>query len=533
MKQNLKRLSKIISAAAIFLIMLLSGWFGYQNKGGTVPIDAVSSEGEQSAFDLRANEESDGAINEISTSDLSSSETSTPEGTVSSDTEAQTNIPLSTEETVTVKIVKINKTTNVRAEDSDTSRLVATLNSGAEVEYISESKKRYKIQYAGSKTGWIIKACGDIAEKKVVVKHIPVFTSGDPISMKGTKEGDDIAAILKNYTTTGASVAIIKNGTVAYTFEYGYANKQKKLKVNENTKFRIASITKVFTSMLAMSEVDDEKLDLDGNLTDIMGYRFLNPTYPKKTVTMRMLLTHTSGLIDRDQEFSKKLKDITSNRNFYVSPPGEKFLYCNLGMGIAGAVVEKSADQTISKYAKEKFFDPMGIDASYDAKYLSDKSLVAECYTGDKVNCSSKYLCRSQERGKPGNTFHLGQGGLLISSADLARVTTILINEGQYNGKQYLSQHSLSEMLKDQKIDTGKGFQQCIGIRKSRELIKDREMYFHNGASYGIFSLMAFDPADKSGIVIITSGAFTKRNKNTVFAVCDDIMNYSYQNIIK
>ena len=88
-------------------------------------------------------------------------------------------------------------------------------------------------------------------------------------------------------------------------------------------------------------------------------------------------------------------------------------------------------------------------------------------------------------------------------------------------------------MLKDQKIDTGKGFQQCIGIRKSRELIKGREMYFHNGASYGIFSLMAFDPADKSGIVIITSGAFTKRNKNTVFAICDDVMNYSYQNILK
>ena len=44
---------------------------------------------------------------------------------------------------------------------------------------------------------------------------------------------------------------------------------------------------------------------------------------------------------------------------------------------------------------------------------------------------------------------------------------------------------------------------------------------------------MAFDPNDKSGIVIITSGALTKRNKNTVFAVCDDILNYTYSNILK
>ena len=88
-------------------------------------------------------------------------------------------------------------------------------------------------------------------------------------------------------------------------------------------------------------------------------------------------------------------------------------------------------------------------------------------------------------------------------------------------------------MLKDQKVKTGKGFAQCIGIRTSKELVQNRKMYFHNGASYGIFSLAAFDPADKSGIVIITSGALTKRNKNTVFAVCDDVMNYSYENILK
>ena len=246
-----------------------------------------------------------------------------------------------------------------------------------------------------------------------------------------------------------------------------------------------------------------------------------------------MLLTHTSGLIDRDSQFSKKLKEVAKSSDFYVSPPGVKFLYCNLGMGIAGAVVEKVSDKTISQYAKEKFFDPMGIDASFDAKYLSDKSLVAECYAGDKVSYSNSYICRSQEKGKPGETFHLGQGGLLISAEDLARVYTVLMNDGQYNGRQYLSQKSLDEMLSDQKVDTKSNFVQCLGIRQSKELVKDRNLYFHNGTSYGILSLMAFDPADKSGVVIITSGAISPRNKNSVFAVCDDVMNYCYENILK
>lgn len=522
----------IASSVIIFLITVLSGWLSYQNIGNRPSSREDLPENNSCSSEMTTEDISTPAI---STSDISTASTN-PDDFVTSDVNdngTSSDLSSPTEEKITIKYVVINKATNVRAEDSDTADKVATLIKGAEVEYISESKKRYKVKYAGSKTGWIIKTCGEIKEKEKIIKHIALYTSGDPIRMAGTKEADDIAAILKNYATTGASMAIIQNGTVAYSYEYGYANKQKKVKVSEDTKFRIASVTKVFTTMLAMTEVDDGKLDLDGSLTNVMGYKFCNPSYPKQNVTMRMLLTHTSGLIDRDDEFAKKLKSITGNREYYVSPPGVKFLYCNLGMGIAGAVVEKSANQTISEYAKDKFFEPMGIDASYDAKYLSDKSLVAECYAGDKVSASSHYLCRSQEKGKPGDTFHLGQGGLLISSVDLARIFTVLINDGQYNGRQYISQNSLSEMLTDQKIDTGKGFAQCIGIRKSGELIKNRKMYFHNGASYGIFALMAYDPADKSGIVIITSGALTPRNKNTVYAVCDDVLNYTYTNILK
>lgn len=521
MERIKNKIPGFVCVVMLLFIMALSGWLSYKNIGNMPSFQKELTESENYYPDDSSS----------TSSGISASDNSAP-STFPDDNETITESTVPIEEKVTVKYIVINKATNVRAKDSDTSEKIATLSQGAEVEYLSESGKRYQIRYAGSKTGWIVKSCGEIKEKEMIIKHVAKYSSGDPISMKGTKEADDIAAILKNYSTTGASVAIIKNGKIAYTYEYGYANKEKKIKVNQNTKFRVASVTKVFTSMLAMTEVDDGKLDLDGSLTDVMGFKVMHPSYPKEKVTMRMLLTHTSGLIDRDKEFSKKLKDITSNRDFYVSPPGVKFLYCNLGLGIAGAVVEKASDQTISQYAKNRFFEPMGIDASYDAKYLSDQSLVADCYAGDKLSCSSKYLCRLQEKGKPGNIFHLGQGGLLISSLDLAKVTTILMNDGQYDGKQYISKSSLDEMLTDQKIDTGKGFAQCIGIRKSGELISNRQMYFHNGASYGIFSLMAFDPADKSGIVIITSGALTKRNKNTVFAVCDDILCYTYENVL-
>lgn len=506
---------RILSCVGIAAITIASAVIGFVNLGkvpaSDVPRQVISGQTDVTPADLSSTEPSD------NTSSLS-----VPEEP-----------PSPTEEKVKVKYVRITKSTNLRAKDDSTSSIVSVLTKDEEAELLSESGTRYKVKSKAGKTGWIIKSCGEIVEKEITLKHAPAYTGGAPIPLNGTSEGDGIAEILKKHAAVGASAAVIRDGQVAYHYEYGYANKEKKIKVSEDTKFRIASVTKVFTSMLAMTEVDDGKLDLDGDLSDIMGYTFRHPSYRDKKVTPRMLMTHTSGLIDRDGEFSMTLKSIVSNGNFYVSPPGVKFLYCNLNMAIAGAVVEKAADQTISQYAAEKFFTPMGIDASYDAKYLKDKSLVANCYSAGKLEKDIKYLCRSQERGKPGVTFHLGQGGLLISSVDLARVFTVLMNGGQYEGKQYLSPSALNEMLTPQDIATGKGFQQCIGIRKSTELVKKRDMYFHNGASYGIYSLMAFDPADKSGIIIITSGAFTDRNKNTVFAVCDEITNYSYENILK
>lgn len=516
------KLARAASAIVIAVTVILSGWFGYMNSG-SVP-------------HLTANDHQDAPSSD--TPDYTAAETplsvshSDQTADVSPDAVSSEEPPLPTEEKVTLRFVKINKATNIRTEDKDDAKVLTVLTKDTEVEIVEESRKRYRVKYSGIKTGWMLKTCGDAFEKETIIKHIPNYTSGDPIRINGTKEADQISELLNKHSSVGASLAIIKDGKVAYHYEYGYANKEKKIKVNQNTKFRIASLSKVFTSMLAMTEVDDGKLDLDGNLTEIMGFKFYNPSHADQKVTMRMLLTHTSGLIDRDYQYSKTLKSITHNSDFYVSPPGVKYLYCNLGMGIAGAVVEKSAGQTISQYAKEKFFEPMGVDASYDAKYLSDTSLVANCYEAGKLSRSSETLCRSHEMETPGVTFDLGQGGLLISAVDLARVSTILINNGEYEGRQYISQGALNEMLTQQNIETGKGFQQCLVLRKSGDLVKKRQMYFHNGASYGIYALMAFDPADKSGIVIITSGAFTNRNKNTVFAVCEEVLQYTYDHIL-
>lgn len=430
-----------------------------------------------------------------------------------------------------VKYVRITSSVKVRAEDKSLAKQLTVLQKDTEVKYISESSERYQVEYSSNKKGWITKSCGEVFNKNITIKHLPEYISGDPISMNDTEEGDNLDAIFKNRSTVGASVAIIKDGKVAYHYEYGYADKEAKTAVSENTKFRIASVTKVFTAMMAMRQVDDGILDLDKDLSEIMGYKVRNPNYSKNVITERMLLTHTAGMVDRDPVFTGVLRTQLAQKEHYNSKPGSNFLYSNFGMGVAGAVMEKTSNQVISEYARDKFFEPMELDASFDAKYLSDKSLVANCYKGSTLANSNEYLTRSQPWGDPGQTFHLTAGGLLISAKDLASLFTILINNGQYNDKQYISENSLNEMLSAQ-IET-KEFTQCIGIRKKDNLVGSRSLYYHNGEAYGIHSLMALDMNDKSGIIVITSGASAVRNDNTVFAVCDDVLNYCYSDIIK
>lgn len=449
---------------------------------------------------------------------------------VSSEEAQPTQTAQPTQITKLEKYVRITEGVRVRSDDSSSSKQLSQLAKGAEVKYISESSERYQVEYAPDKKGWIVKSCGELFDKLITINLLPEYVSGAPVDMSGTNVGDSLSSIFRNRGTVGASVAVIENGKVAYHFEYGYADKSTKTKVAENTKFRIASVTKVFTGMMSMRQAEDGVLDLDKDLSKIMGFTVRNPNYKKIAITQRMLLTHTAGMKDGNPVFEGDIRTQLARKDHYNSKPGTKFLYSNFGMGIAGAVIEKCANQTLAEYARDKFFVPMGLDASFDAKYLSDKSLVANCYNGSTLAKDNKYLTRSQPWGGPGETFHLGAGGLLISAEDLASLTTILINGGTYNGQQYLSEKSVSEMLSKQ-LDTS-NFTQCIAIRKKEKLVGERTMYYHNGEAYGIHSLMVFDLTDKSGVIVITSGASAVRNDNTVFAVCDEIMNLCYSEII-
>jgi len=422
----------------------------------------------------------------------------------------------------------------IREKSSKLSKKLGTLHKGDKVIVTETNGSWSKINFNG-KVGWISTSCLELIRNRdleaTLYSPIPEAEKGEIKSLENTATQVYLEKIAEQYHATAINVAVIKDGNVAYTMDYGYADLKNKVEVNEDTKYRIASLSKVFTAMNAMTLVDKGEISLDGDISEISGYYTRNPYHPDEKITMRMLLTHTSTLKDGDKAFTAYPWSRLNKKTYYLSnKPGTKFSYSNFAVGYAAAAIEVKSNMLISDYANSTFLNDMGIDASYDGSKLKNKKLVANLYSGKTLQRSANVITQKQTETTPGKTFHLGAGGLIISAKDYAKLITILINDGIYNGKEYLSKESVDEMLTVQ-LET-ELFDQCIALRYKENYFGNRSVYYHTGSVYGLHALVMFDKSDNSGVVVLTSGASGTVDDINVYEVCKDIAELCYDDIL-
>jgi len=341
-----------------------------------------------------------------------------------------------------------------------------------------------------------------------------------------------VESIAKKYKSVGLTLAVIEDGKVAYTYEYGWANKEEKKPMTSDTKIRVASVSKVFTAMNAMAARDLGALSLDGDISDILGYEVRNSHYPKKDITLYTLMTHTSSINNLGS--SADIRDaLTSRRSFGDREPGspDAWIYNNFSSGVVGAVTEKALGMTLVNFSQKYFLDPMGIDAAYHAKWIDSKSDIATLYLGSKV-CRTVGEQRSRVYHKtPGKNYAPYFGALTISAKDMASVVTVLINDGQYGGRYYLSPESVAEMEKT--YLTPGAFDQCLIMRKMSDMYDSRTLYYHTGHAQGVQSFMSYDAESGDGLVVIATGMRSEnKDEKGIYGVCGDIADYCYSNIL-
>jgi CubicO group peptidase (beta-lactamase class C family) len=169
----------------------------------------------------------------------------------------------------------------------------------------------------------------------------------------------------------GAAIAVVKDGQLFFTKGYGYADVENKIPVDpEQTMFRIGSVGKVFTWTAVMQLVEQGKLDLDADINTYLDFR-IPDTYPQP-ITLRYLMTHTSGIEDRWLEsLTTDASELVSEREWLVDnfpgrvrPPGEAAGYSNYNAMLGGYIVARVSGEPYDQYIQKHIFDPLGMTHS-------------------------------------------------------------------------------------------------------------------------------------------------------------------------
>lgn len=367
---------------------------------------------------------------------------------------------------------------------------------------------------------------------------------------------NDLRAIVNDpvMPVPGCGVMAFQDGKLLYEGCFGFrrvdaAHPENNLPFRTDTRFRTASISKVFSAVGVMQLVEQGTLDLDADVSVYLGFRLRNPNYPDEPITLRMLLSHTSSIRDGsvystppedniEQFFLPDGKYYAGGEHFAGSSdgidrgPGRFFAYTNLNYGIIGTIFERISGLRFDEYMKKNVLEPMGLQASFNvgdftAQQLHDLSPLYQSKNGDRWDASQPWAAQIddyQDQVQPrdkvlitnpdlggenvladlsayrvgdNGTLFSPQGGLRISMEELKALAELFLTDGLVNGNRILSKESVDTMFtpcwtydpQKQNGDTYDGLMTCYGpgIQKFTSGQRDRFLPERNVVMSGHF----------------------------------------------
>lgn len=338
--------------------------------------------------------------------------------------------------------------------------------------------------------------------------------------------------VMANYSAAAVSVAAIEHGQLSQSGAWGWAVKDER-EMTPDTKVRIASISKVVVGMCAMAMAEDGLLDLDAPLSDYWGAGVGNP-YSEGHPSARNLMTHTSSVKDLSttRGLSKLRGLLQSSSSWRSMEPGDGgyWYYSNFGFCVLGTALELAADRLLDDYLQERFLQPMGIRATFYSGNMEEDE-VATLYTTGGIGRSAAEHAGQTVPTEIGMGASYYPGGFTVSAVDMAKLVSVLINDGTYQGTQYLTPESVAAMETPQfTVDPGETspFEQCLVLRRQENVLGQDVLYYHTGSAYGVFSLMTYNPETGNGVVVITTGTARKTDEHGLYALCADLSENLY-----
>jgi len=316
----------------------------------------------------------------------------------------------------------------------------------------------------------------------------------------GARVDDYVKAEMQKEHVPGVSLAVIKDGQIVYAKGYGFANVEHQVPAKPETIYQSGSVGKQFTAMAVMMLVEEGKIGLD----DKINKYFTDAPEAWKDITIRRLLTHTSGTTDypRDFDFRRDYTEDELLKRAEAIPlafqPGEKWSYSNMGYVTLGILIHKVSGKFYGDFLQERVFKPLGMTT---ARIISEPDIVPNRAAGYRL---VKGELKNQDWVSPSlNTT--ADGALYLTVYDMAKWDAALYTE------KLVKKASLDQLWTKVKLNNGKtadyGFGWSLGEVAGHRLIE------HGGAWQGFRSHIARYVDDRLTVVVFVNLAQGRTDK--------------------
>ena len=322
----------------------------------------------------------------------------------------------------------------------------------------------------------------------LVLSWILLAGSAFPAAFTATpaKQADAIvAAAMRSHQIPGVVLGVIKHGELIKSTGYGYADVELKVPVTPTSLFQSGSVAKQFTAAAVLLLVQDGKIGLD---EPVVRYFPEARAAAWKDVTVRQLLTHTSGIPDiygeHDQDsYDKGIldfhRDYTEDellQRYLALPldfaPGEKWNYSNTGYELLGFVIHRVAGVFYGDFLQQRIFGPLGMAST---RIISDQDIVPGRVSGYRIIDGQ---LKNQEWIAPSlNT--LADGGLYTNVVDLAKWDAALY------GDKILPRSALQQMWTPVRLNSGATYP--YGFGWSIGTVDGHAVQSHTGSNQGFW----------------------------------------------
>ena len=333
-----------------------------------------------------------------------------------------------------------------------------------------------------------------------------------------------VEQLMDAYDIPGVGLAVVEKGEVSYVQGYGVRDLATGVAVTPDTQFAIGSATKSFTSLGVMLLVEEGVLDLDTPVVTYLPEFKLSDPEATQTVTLRHILSHTSGLVRTDaSSFDPSVSSAeviaAAAETPLVGKPGEQFVYSNVNTIIAGEIIERVTGESWAAFTRERILEPLGMTTTTlsieELKAQPDFALAyqynvleglepvdfltlgADAPAG-AINSSARemaaYLC-----------FQLGDGSPLLSTENLQEMHKRQIATPDFSMSEIIAAQATALSEQPEGVpaslttDNGYGFYWGVGRFQGHEMVE------HGGNVIGETANVTLLPEQRSGVVVLAN----------------------------